>query len=229
MQLLTSWKDSLLFFKPENAKLLCLVILNACRHTLGLYIYFWWLFIPTIFSVIYTRNTYWSLPAVVPLFLLVFVMYLAVRPSTLRKDYSYFLSYGKHFFWFFLFFLVWLIFFCSLFLAGLPCWFFAFPLYAPLFPFFSTMTFFLLDSDGSCRSALASIYRSFLFVLYNLPLCFFVACLFLCLAHYVYMLCSWATIGIILLWPLPIATYNTLYVKRVHEQFQLYFGVYHAE
>lgn len=229
MQLLPSWKDGFALCKPEHAKLLFLLVFNACWKTVKLYPYFWWMFIPVVSVMVGTKLTYWPLLSVFPLFLLIFSIYLAARPSTLKKDWLYFLSYGKHFIWFCLFFILWLVVLCCLHLLGWITWSFSLPLHAPYMPLFSMTTFFLLDSDGSWSSARASLYRGLLYVMYNAPICIILAGIFWIFWYALTLVCCWAAVLMVLVWPLAIAVYNTLYIKRIHEQFQLYFGTYHAE
>jgi hypothetical protein len=226
MQFLISWWDSLLVFKPGNARLFALVTLNAftCLYRAA-YLYCVPLMLGLMISMVFTGTRWFLLPFIL-LLIYLFILYVAARASTWRKDGSYFLAYGKHLVWFSLFFVMWLVMLCSLSLLGIPCWFAQLPLYAPLFPFFSLTIAFLCDSDGSFRAAMGSIYRGFLFVAYNLPVCIIFCAFFMVIAHLLFMLLPVmiAQIFLILLWPLVICTYINLYIKRVHEQFNLYFG-----
>lgn len=226
MQFLTSWRDCLLVLKPDNAKLFGLVTLNACIHTLrSIFRYCWLFLLSLIVSVVYTDTHWFALP-VVSLLVYLFSVYLAARPSTLCKDCSYFLGYGKYLIWFSLFFIAWLFMMCAVSLSGIPCWFRQLPLYAPFFPFFSITVAFLCDTDGSFVAALRSIWRGFLFVFYNLPICVVMCAFFLGLAQLVYTLLPDTVAALVLIatWPLAVCTYVNLYVKRVHDQFCVYFG-----
>lgn len=226
MQFLTSWRDCLLVLKPDNAKLFGLVTLNATRFTLGSICRYGLLLVLSLVACIIYTDTHWFMLPVVALLISLFTVYLAARPSTLRKDCSYFLGYGKYLIWFSLFFIAWLFMMCAVSLSGIPCWFRQLPLYAPFFPFFSITVAFLCDTDGSFVAALRSIGRGFLFVFYNLPICVVICAFFLGLAQLVYTLLpdTLAALVLIALWPLAICTYINLYVKRVHDQFSVYFG-----
>lgn len=228
MQFLTSWRDSLLILKPDNAKLFGLVTANACVHTYRTICYFC---LPFLFSLIISMSytgTRWFLVPVAALLVCLFSFYLAARPSTLRKEGTYFLGYGKHLIWFCLFFIVWLTMMCVLYLLGVPCWNALLPLYAPLLPVFSITVAFLCDSDAcSLRAAALSLYRGFLFVFYNVPICALLATVFIGIAQLLFILlpATAAEIAlVVMLWPVALCTYINLYVKRVHEQFYLYFG-----
>lgn len=226
MQFLTSWRDSLLLLKPENAKLFSLVTLNACLYAYRTIVRFCLpLLLCLIISVAYT-GTRWFLVPVLSLFVCLFSFYCAARPSTLRKNCSYFLGYGKHLIWFSLFFIGWLVALCAISFLGVPCWFPQLPLYAPLLPVFSITVAFLCDSDGSFKQACCSFCRGLLFVLYNLPICALLAALFIGVAQLLFMVMPAivAEILLIMLWPVVLCTYINVYIKRVHEQFFVYFA-----
>jgi len=82
---------------------------------------------------------------------------------------------------------------------------------------------FVLDSDGSLLSVGYSFWRGIKFVVYNYPFCLATAIVF----WGIFSVLQWCTPyanGIqFLLWPLPVCTYINFYIKRVHEQFGLYF------
>lgn len=226
MQFLTSWRDCFLVLKPDNAKLFGLVTLNATRFTLGSITRYCLPFLlGLIVSVVYT-DTHWFAVPVLALQVYLFSVYLAARPSTLRKDCSYFLGYGKYLIWFSLFFIAWLFVMCAISLSGIPCWFRQLPLYAPFFPFFSITVAFLCDTDGSFVAVPRSIGRGFLFVFYNLPICVVFCAFFLGIAQLVFMVLpdTVAALVLILIWPLAVCTYINIYVKRVYDQFCVYFG-----
>lgn len=225
MQFVSSWKDVLQLFKPDNAKLFGLVTLNAVVHTYRTILYYWWWLLLGTLWLIGRDNGHWAWLPTLALFMLMAVMCLAARPSTLRKDCNYFFSYGKHWFGFVLFFITWLMLLHTLARLGVPSWFAKLPLYAPVFAYFSVTTLFMFDTDGTWHNLIRSWYRGLLFVVYNLPACLVFFCLFGLIADAISMLSwQWAATVFVLFWPVPLCTYTNLYVKRVHEQFPLYFS-----
>lgn len=111
-QLLQSWKESLLLFKPINFKpLLSSTVKSVLETYTILFRYFWWLmaiyvvaayFFPypvdsyyrTYPLFVHTKN--YTINWIVELFF-IFIVFLAARPSTMRKNYAYFKQYGGYF------------------------------------------------------------------------------------------------------------------------------------
>lgn len=179
----------------------------------------------------------------------VFFIYLAVRPSRERKTPVYFLSYFKYLLYFspFLFVVGFLTTKTSAFfdyqvgsILG------AFISLTGAF----TMLFFL-DSDGSIKSLMHSIVRGFKMLCYNFPFVFVLASLVIygirplfdfiirtmnifftsvCI-DYSSIICIMLGIGSFLLIKglrlvmliLLVSIYTNFYVKKVHDQFKLYF------
>ncbi len=117
---------------------------------------------------------------------------------------------------------------------------------SPVFIFF---LLFLLDSDKRPKQFVLSFYRSFKMIIYNYPLCWLLVVGFYCIGYVVYYGMSlqmpsialqqsqteaWSreiemmlesTIGFlkVLLSPIPICIFANIYIKKLHEQFDLYF------
>lgn len=253
MQLLQSWKDSLSLLKPSNLKLFCLVTLKLLISTYKtLLVYFWWFglllgvsyyvnIIPNI------TNFYLLIPWYIKRVLIIFVVLLTARPSIGIKDYTYFMNYWRHFIYalFFYcviapaiavtdFFLLNFVFFGSgmgpqepgqaifvgLFTLPIVGFIFACLMMISLF-----MVLFLLDSDGTLKSALSSLWRGTKMFWYNLPFClifmgvrYLVVFSFLSLLPIVY-----SSVVIDFLFPVSLCFITNFYVKKLHEQFTVYF------
>ena len=104
MHVLQSWKDSLSLFKPKNFKLFALVTLKTIGETyLTLFKYFWW------FIVLCILWEYMYAPLYSPVtsgvyevygllqYILTFISCVIVRPSVMQKNYSYFKNYSLYF------------------------------------------------------------------------------------------------------------------------------------
>ncbi len=243
MQLLQSWKDSLAIFVPKNFKLFFLVTLKAIVETFSALFRYCWAPI-LIFLVITVRRDpigpfslsdfLWA--SGFP-FLLIF---LAARSSVLRKGYRYFSSY-----WYYWVYVVLFRFLQGLIALALAYYFgnsFLFSrlliilgvifLYVPdiLAAFFML---FLLDSDGSPKSAVASIWRAIKMFAYNFPAALLVwivgfvpgICIFWYLDSlkigYVGSIVSYGIFIITLLFGICFMT--NFYIKRLHDQCGIYF------
>lgn len=93
MQILQSWKESLLIFKPSNFKLFLMVTVKSILETYKLLLcYFWWLVLLYVFFSVLVYAFFFSDSQILAfLFLaIMFVTFLIVRPSVERKGYSYF-------------------------------------------------------------------------------------------------------------------------------------------
>lgn len=186
MQLLQSWKESLAIFSPKNFKVFFLVTLKAVIETLNALVRYCWaplilFFLGTMFdgAHFFTWIGVWVGPQGMTLLgysFLIFLVFLAARPSVLRKGYWYFASYWYYWVYVILFrllqLLIALIF--AYFLGGsfvfahlFVIWLIVF-LYVPdLFVAFFLL--FLLDSDGSPREAFYSVWRALKMFVYNVP------------------------------------------------------------
>jgi hypothetical protein len=100
--------------------------------------------------------------------------------------------------------------------------------------------YFLYDTDGSCVSALQSVRRAFLMFVYNVPFCCLAGLIIVLLCGMIFLLAHGMVIvfgirdtaeyyGVIttfkVLFFMPVIANgaNNFYLKRLHEQFNLYF------
>jgi len=97
-------------------------------------------------------------------------------------------------------------------------------------PIIWVFTLFLLDSKGGLRNLFLSVYRSFKMVIFNYPFYF---CVTLALGFFldaVFLILIYFGLGYmnfyisLLFLPVYLCIFTNFYVKRVHEQFGLYFS-----
>jgi len=169
-------------------------------------------------------------------------LYLSVRPSTGLKNYTYYFGFARHFIfaaiWFFLLTQIDAYIFHTFHGSILYLYFAIIPLISMFF------VLFLLDSDASLLSVLKSCIRSIKMFVYNLPFClflsFFVGLLLVGIAPAVHFVIQ--SVGGLFTYDLDLLAYlsgllddllivpislcftTTLYVKKVHEQYGVYFG-----
>lgn len=177
--------------------------------------------------------------------LLTFVICLSTRPSVAQKDFSYFKSYLPYFLsnilFIISFYIVWSFAVEPLFtIQPLPYLetFLVSPLFLPaagasVYIFF---LLFFLDSDKKPMQVLFSWLRAIKMTWYNFPICFVVTISYIFLKGLIdYYVWSIVLIdptsferfpflnGSLLLDPIVICIFANIYIKRLHEQFDLYF------
>ena len=237
MTLVQAWIDSLQLLKPKNFKLFVMVTLKSIVEAYKLlFKYFWWLiaiiimllFIaPDYFASLVMRDVsnialYAQINGIA--YLLYSFLFLAVcfitRPSIDKKDCKYLRSQYRKFFlcWFF-----WFVSFTLSAITGLLIPLFQLSAYSPLYIF---MVLFFADSEGSIKNMFVSMWQSLKMIVYNYPLLAIMGICFY-LPHFIlsqYILISPLVkmlIGILLL-PIGICTYANIYIKKLHDQFDLY-------
>lgn len=159
-----------------------------------------------------------------------FVIYLTARPSLKPKGYEYYREYGIYFIYFILLSVIAgaMRHMSKVFSSG----FHTFDLVIYLSPFLTFTILFLLDSDGRFSSACKSIWRGFKMWWYNLPFCITAYTIFWLISYLLF----WLVLQIFgpksillspivsaLLVPIPLTFLNNFYIKRLHDQFTLYF------
>jgi len=212
MYLFESWKESFLFLKPKNLKLLGLVTLRTLRDSYRF-------FIPAILLYILFDSNLWGLFGItIPVFdtiqkiLLVnmlFIFVLIARPSVKRKSRDYFLDY-------IFYFVIWL---CVTLLL-----YQVFDMV--IFPLEIFFLLFFLDSRLGIKNFFLCILRAIKMFLFNLP---FIIVIFILPYYFVFTYISkfpvlFKYINIILLLGY-ICLFTNFYVKRLHDQFRIYFEV----
>lgn len=252
LYLLQSWKESLSIFLPKNFKLFLLVTLKSAFELLAnLFYFFWWLLLSVFIFLVGGHYPAWATAGMLWFFIgnllmlaLVFVWFMLVRPSVLPKGYSYFKQHIRKtavgflglYFIFDIVRSLLLALPLQMILRSLITGAVLNPIYIYLrfrldfvpfiiFPPFVYAVLFYFDSDGGLRSWLLSIARGFVMYIYNLPFCllsmFFVFLLWLSTA---WMLHEYSWYLLWLLVPLVLSYFKNMYVKRVHDQFNLYYA-----
>ncbi len=198
MQLLQSWKESLAIFAPKNFKLFFLVTLKAILDTFSSLVRYCWapILLFFVFAFFYAQKMQalttlaavsgpnallafrgvllsWNLFFLFFMSLLFMLIFLAARPSVLRKGYWYFVSYWYYLVYVILFLPMLVVLISgplslvslspvgALFLQGVAGF-----LQIILASFF---ILFLLDSDGSPKAAFLSLWRAIKMLIYNIP------------------------------------------------------------
>lgn len=245
-KLIHSWINDFQILLPKNLKLFLLVTLNAVKQVYALLLRKWWwlygaLAIGNIFITLHmpTRASIVFIPLALLIFVQfipLFILFLTVRPSVSLKSYHYYMGYYKYY----------ILSYGSL-ICLMMAIFLAYPLRYPLLmintfilsPFVIFFMFFYLDSDGSIIELLSSVYRAAVILIFHYP--------FILISYSImYVLFSKSELlfrmlffrilddawmaeklgfltAVYLLVPFIFCFYNTFYIKKVHEQFNLYF------
>ena len=179
----------------------------------------------------------------------VYLTILSTRPSVAKKDFSYFNQYLGHFLYIaILLFALIVLRHWDVFPSGPILFepinlvniiietFTSFNLFT--FPLLVLSLLFFLDSDKRIIQIVFSFYRSIKMIVFNLPV-FMVICLLMWVVFYfnsriidvlmdnrtmfwVYI-SSWYLIKVLFLTPVFACTFANIYIKKVHEQFNVYF------
>ena len=239
MTLIQAWIDSLSLLKLKHLKLFILVTLKSIVDTYKILLkYWWWLFgiIVACFIMSYhltdsfidyvwiKRISDWAYQ------ILLFATIIATRPSLEQKNCAYFRFYMRYF----------LI--TALFLLIAPLW--IWPRGLSVIYFFIIL--FYMDSikrTTILKKTLhtgdlgISIFRAIKMIIYNyplllcigliiyIPLYFFAFLIFLyssLIINYIY-LSLLLNIIYALLSPIIVCLYTNIYIKKLHDQFDLYF------
>jgi hypothetical protein len=236
MTLIQSWADSLTLLKPKNLQLFVMVTIKSIIEAYKLYFrYFWWVIHLMVVEALFPY--YFQLPEYalynssynhVFFFiscwlyeLLFLVACFSTRPSILQKDSAYFWFQLKRIalFWIFVPIFSWSS--------------------ATYYGYIFTVLFFA-DSEGGPKSFLLSLWNAIKMVVFNLPL-------MMILGGVVYLI-GWLggrgleqlmvaygmsvypqffllfnILGALLL-PIGVCLYTNIYIKKLHDQFDLYFN-----
>lgn len=217
MLLLQSWKESFNMFKPKSITQLGLVTLKSSLQSYGILVYFfWWLLLLTVIiegSCYYPECLFkgiWSYSVIKGLKSVLLALMCAIaRPSVMLKKWPYFNIY---------------IFRCLItayLLLSLPT-----PMLFGFGMILLFATFFYLDSYGSTKDILLSLVRGCAMFLYNLPLCGVSTIVALLVYSGVfYLLGMYSSYIFLIVTPGVFAWVKNIYVKRLHDQFNIYYTV----
>jgi hypothetical protein len=239
MTLVQSWVDSLSLLKPKNLQLFAMVTIKSIIEAYKLYFkYFWWLllvFIGLFFIApdyvvslaSYDRDSITSYARIMGISRILYgLLFLGAcfitRPSVLQKDCAYLrVQYKK----IIIYWLMWIV----LMLVLSICMAFV-----PLFLVSSNMSwyiFFVLffaDSAGGAKNLFLSMWKAFKMSLYNYPLLIVMGFVFgipVVIFNYVFFITPlMQNLVSALLLPIGVCTYTNVYIKKLHDQFDLYFN-----
>lgn len=248
MQLLSVWIDSLKLLKPKNFKLFIGATFLAIVRTYKVWLSTWWWLIVLLYgSLLYSGSSAYEYTTIGLLQYCVYMFlaslaYMSARPSVDPKTYRYFLEHTRHIIAITLLFIVSDLCFSSFMIQDLGplsaiIWLL---LWIFIMPNAEFAAFFVADSSGSLPDVGRSLVRALRMTLYALPLLLVImfGCI-ICLLAVVFgasllyrgfinnitvlnvFVNCWSFISVVLL-PVPIAFFATLYVKRLYDNSALY-------
>ncbi len=230
MTLLQAWGDSLSLLKPKNLKLFLLVTLKSIIEAYKLlFKYWWWLYVIIIGSLLVPYFIDVSLLTYIRLEkifcwvyqVLLFATLVTTRPSAEQKNCNYFRRYIPYFLIVVPFLLVFPSHVWPSALSSIYIFFNLFYLDSPKRILIGK---FISKLNGS--DILMSFIRTLKMIIYNYPL---LLCVGITLYAPLYIFCNSIyaplllnVIKIVLL-PVPVCLYTNIYIKKLHDQFDLYF------
>lgn len=186
MHILDSWGKTKEFFERKNFSMFTLVTLKAIKTTYGQIIKYLTLPALIMFCIeIMHQKRSMSICHTLAIYIFIvtsaILVHLALRPSLLRKDRHYYLSYWKHYI-FLLFSPIWiflgLLFFYFGALIGWESGSLRWHLIVPVFvlivfliAYISFTTLFFLDSRATFRAFVKAHILAAKMLVYNLPIC----------------------------------------------------------
>lgn len=231
MTLVQSWVDSLTLLKPKNLQLFIMVTIKSIKETYVLMFYYWsWLMVvlvlcyslPLFFPKLFFSKLELAVGDIgvsgyIPLIsrwgyqVLIFATCLATRPSMMQKNCAYFRSQMISFLY------------IALFLCAIPLSIWP----SALSPWSIFLILFFLDSAKGPKNFLLSMWYALKMIIFNYPLmvcvgiCFYMPVVLLNSIFFIPLMVH--NIVAVLLLPVGICTYANIYIKKVHDQFDLYF------
>ena len=247
MTLVQAWIDSVQLLRPKNFKLFIMVTLKSIIEAYKLlFKYFWWLILLLlIFYGCVIGNLYFFALIVVIQSLLFFMVCSITRPSVAKKNCAYFRSQLYPFMYIIIFQLVLggISYFIpdALMISVKSLTSFLY------FPWLTLLILFFLDSEKNIKKFFISMWHAVKMIVFNFPIivCFYIAIyvfdigilwFFEKCVELLFQLFIWVGVrsrmllyinylmGITpsLLLPIGICTYANIYIKKLHDQFDLY-------
>jgi hypothetical protein len=220
MTLVQAWIDSVSLLKPKNLKLFGLVTIKSIIEAYKVVAVYWsWLI--GLLAVCWCVDFFAVGGPFVGLYaevasrwlfqLLLFGVCLSTRPSMMQKKCDYFRSHMGY------------VCYMALFLFVIPMLMWPNGL-APWYIFF---LLFFIDSVQNVQNFLWSAWRALKMVVYNYPLLlviglFFYTPLFIFYSYVELASTAQNVLGAFLM-PISVCTYTNVYIKKLHDQFDLYF------
>jgi hypothetical protein len=242
MTLVQSWIDSLQLLEPKNLQPFAMVMLKSIIEAYKLmFKYFWWLialqlicFIPPFLSI---GSFFMAIGLQQLLFCIVCVI---ARPSGVKKDFAYFKSQLYSF-----------VYFIPLLLVSSSIESSFASIGGKFLPFSAWTVFlilFFLDSEKNLKSFFLSVWYALKMIVFNFPLMLCVHVVIWLSTAVIFSIVNLIMIGtvafgmsigspigslfyvglvysiiMILLLPISICIYANIYIKKLHDQFDLYF------
>jgi small-conductance mechanosensitive channel len=107
-------------------------------------------------------------------------------------------------------------------------WLLLLPLYMSYSPWYIFFVLFFADSEGGFKSFLYSMWNALKMIVYNLPLIFIISfCLGIPVVVFKFIFFVNPliySVASVFLMPITVCTYTNIYVKKLHDQFDLYFN-----
>jgi hypothetical protein len=222
--LMRSWKESLLIYIPKNFRLFLLVTIKSAMQTYGYLIYhFWWLFLLLVlvdvgcyYPECLLPGSLWVLFNTLIRGIFVLVIFMLSRPSVPLKNIDYII---EQFMRFGLGFLLLYISFYMFF----P-WVHMLMTSLILMPIFICALLFYLDSAGSLEDISMSLWRGVKMYLFNLPFFLIAATIVYIVWHNLPVHSIYWKYIFFLFVPFVVSYFKNMYVKRLHDQFNLYYA-----
>lgn len=252
MTLVQAWIDSVQLLKPKNLQLFVMVTLKSIIEAYKLLLkYFWWLVLVCLMISgyrllivdsrdIYSLARYAQVRAIG--YFLYTLLFLGIcfitRPSIAKKDCVYFRAQYRKII---VYWLLWVI--LSVVAATMYRYMPSFWIGIPSVWYIFSVLFFA-DSSGGPKNFLLSIWYALKMIIFNLPLLFIVGAFFYCTEFLffqsikrtilffiseengmaqalIYVRIIHNFLGVLLM-PIGICTYANIYIKKLHDQFDLY-------
>ncbi len=224
MTLIQSWIDSLALLKPKNAQLFAMVTIKAILEAYKIMFVYWsWVIalmvgcyilpfiVPALTPVAHVSRGIGSDVLWVSSFLyeILFVaVCLSTRPSIAKKDWHYFAAQLSKF-------VIYLLFFSFTSLSS------------DVSSFSVFWVLFIADSTGGLKNLFLSFWYALKMVVFNYPLLVVLGLIFyvpVWLVHNTfYITPMMKNILAALFLPIGVCTYANIYIKKLHDQFDLYF------
>ncbi len=241
MTLVQAWIDSLQLLEPKNLQPFAMATLKSTIQAYKLmFKYFWWLIALQLICFIPSFLGIGSFFIAMGLYqLLFFMVCIIARPSIVKKDFAYFWSQLYCFIYFILLLLV---------NSSVESVFAS--IGGKFLPFSAWTVFtilFFLDSEKNVRNFFLSAWHALKMIIFNFPL---ILCLHIVLWLFtavIFSLVNLITIGtvafgmsvnisiesffyvglvyviiMVLLLPISVCPYANIYIKKLHDQFELY-------
>lgn len=224
--LLRSWKESLLIYIPKNFKLFLLVTIKSALQTYGYLIYhFWWLLLLVIlvdtgcyYPECLLPGSLWVFANMFLKALSLFIIFMLSRPSVSLKNIHYIVeklpNFGLGFLLFYIFFYIVVAAFKVL-IVGLI-----------MVPILICSLLFYLDTAGSLEDVVLSLWRGIKMYLFNFPFFLLSAIVVLGIWYQVTLLSIYWKYVFFLFVPFVVSYFKNMYVKRLHDQFNLYYAAF---